>query len=87
MQDDVPRPVPGHLRSAGAADLLDQALEFRAAFGAWPRTWPEFVHGLGHLSRAAAAEKLRMADAIAAHKQKPEDWLRWQSDHRTLSGG
>lgn len=87
MQDDVPRPVPGHLRSTGAADLLDQAYEFRATFKAWPRTWPEFVHGMGHLSRAAAAEKLRIADAVAAHKQKPEDWQQWKSDHQTLAGG
>lgn len=83
----MPRPVPGRLRGTGAPDLLDQALEFRAAFGAWPRTWAEFVHGLGHLARAGAAEKLRIADAVAAHKQKTEHWRQWQHDHRTLAGG
>jgi hypothetical protein len=86
VQDDVARPVPAHLRSAGAADILDQALEFRVGFGAWPRTWAEFVHGMGHLSRAAAAEKLRIADAVAATKN-PDGWQQWARDHRTLSGG
>ena len=57
------------------------------AFGEWPRTWASYVHGVAHLARAAAAEKLRMADAIAAHKQKPQDWKRWVSEHRTRAGG
>lgn len=42
--------------------------------------------GLGHLARAGAAEKLRTADAVAAHKQKAADWKQWQRDHRTLAG-
>jgi hypothetical protein len=66
--------------------LLDQAFEFRVAFGAYPRTWVEFNLGLAHLGRAAPAEKLRLADAVAAHKQKPADWQRWVSEHRTLAG-
>jgi hypothetical protein len=87
VQDDVPRPVPGHLRSAGAADLLDQSYEFERAFHHPPRSWADFVHGSSHLSRAAAAETLRIADAVAAHKQKPGDWEQWKRDHQTLAGG
>ena len=86
MPDDVPRPIPGHLRGSGAADLLDQAWEYRAGFGAWPETWPEFVYGLGHLSRASAAEKLRLADSFAA-TQNAEGWPQWVRDQQTLSGG
>lgn len=85
MPDDVARPTSGRLRSARAVDLLDSALEFRAAFGAWPETWLEFVHGLGHLGRAAAAQKLRIADAVAATRD-PKGWRQWQHDHRTLAG-
>ena len=84
MPDEVPRPVS---HAGGRPDLLDQALEFRVAFGAWPRTWAEFLHGVAHLARAAAAEKLRIADATAAPQQKPADWKRWVSDHRTMAGG
>ena len=86
MPDDVPRPVPTHLRGSSAADLLDQAYEFRAGFGAWPETWAEFVHGMGHLSRASAAEKLRLADAFAA-TQNAKGWAKWVRDHQSLAGG
>lgn len=57
------------------------------AIGAWPETWVEFQHGIAHLGRASAAEKLRIADAVAAHKQKAADWRRWRSDHQCLAGG
>lgn len=87
MPDEIDRAVPRHLRGEGDPDLLDQALEYRAGFGAWPGTWVEFQHGIAHLGRAAAAEKLRMADAVAAHKQKEGDWRAWTADHRYLSGG
>lgn len=87
MPDDVPRPIPGHLRGSSAADLLDQAYEFRAGFGAWPESWADFVYGMGHLARASAAQKLRIADAVAATKGDTKGWQEWQRDHRTLSGG
>lgn len=89
MPDDVQRSVPRHLRGNGdrAPDYLDQALEFRAAYGSWPSTWVEFCHGIGHLSRAGAAEKLRIADAVAAHKQEKGGWRQWVRDHEYLSGG
>lgn len=84
MPDELPRPVPRHLKGKGDADLLDQAHEFRAAFGAWPRTWVEFSHGMAHLARASTREKLRMADAVAAHKQKRRQWNQWVRDHQAL---
>lgn len=84
MPDEVERPVPRHLRSDRDPDLLDQALEWRAAFGGWPATWPEFVHGIGHLGRAAVREQARTADAVAAHKQKQADYRQWQRDRETL---
>lgn len=86
MPDDVPRPVPGHLRGDGGADLLDQVYEFQRAFKRLPRSWPDFVSGCAHLSRAACAEKLRIADAVGATKD-PDGWQRWVRDHRALSGG
>ena len=87
VPDEVPRPLPNAGGgSSRSPDLLDQAFEFRAAFGAWPRTWMEFAHGIGHLGRAAAAEKLRIADATAAPHQKPADWKAWVSELRTISG-
>jgi hypothetical protein len=86
VPDEVQRPVPRHLRaSGGAADLLDQALEFRVAFGAYPRTWAEFISGTAHLGRAAPAEKLRIADAVAATRD-PKGWDQWKRDHQTLAG-
>lgn len=85
MPDEVPRPVPGHLRGAGAADLLDQTLEFRVAFGAYPRTWVEFCVGCAHMARARAAEKLRHADSFAA-VQNADGWKQWKRDHCTLAG-
>lgn len=85
MPDEVPRPVPQHLRGSGAADFLDQALEFRRAFGVWPATWREFVAGSAHLARAGIADKLRMADAFAA-TQNPDGWQKWSEDHRALLG-
>lgn len=85
MPDDVPRPIPSHLRGAGAADLLDQAYEFRAAFGAWPESWAAFVAGTAHLSRAVVAEKLRIADAVAATKDA-KGWDKWRRDQQTLAG-
>ena len=88
MPDEIPRPVPdAGGRASSRTDLLDQALEFRRAFGEWPRSWVEFIHGVGHLARAAAAEKLRIADATAAPHQKPADWKRWVSELRTQAGG
>jgi len=51
-----------------------------------PCTWVEFCSVGAHLARASAAEKLRIADAVAAHKQKPEDWAGWRSDHQALGG-
>jgi hypothetical protein len=66
--------------------LLDQVLEFRRAFCAYPRTWAKFVLGTAHLARASAGEKLRMADAVAAHKQKPEAWRQWVADQQSAAG-
>ena len=86
MPDEIPRPVPEAGPERARPDLLDQALEFRRAFGAWPRSWVEFIHGVGHLARAAAAEKLRIADATAAPHQKSADWKRWVSELRTQTG-
>lgn len=86
MPDDVARPVPKRLRGSGAPDLLDQALEVQIALGRAPRSWAEFVSVSAHIGRASSAEKLRISDAVAAHKQKPEDWLQWQRDHEALAG-
>lgn len=88
VPDEVNRSVPRHLRGDGDPDILDQLSEYKAGHGgAVPDTWVEFQHGIAHLGRAAAAEKLRIADAVAAHKQKEADWRAWTADHRYLSGG
>jgi hypothetical protein len=87
VPDDVARSVPDHLRSSRDYDVLDRAYEFRAGYGAWPRTWVEFCHGLGHLARAAANEKLQAADAFVAPQQKKEQWRQWVHDHQYLAGG
>ena len=84
MPDEVQRPAID--ADGNPADVLDQALEFRVAFGAWPRTWAEFVLGAAHLGRASAAEKLRIADAVAATRGKPEAWLQWVADLKHLAG-
>lgn len=41
---------------------------------------------MGHLARAVAAEKLRTSDAVSAHKQKPDEFRRWQTDQQALAG-
>lgn len=87
MPDELSRPVPRHLSSDRDSDLLDQALEFRAAYKSWPGTWIEFNLGVAHLSRASAAEKLRLAEAFNAPHQKPDAFRQWQSDLRYLAGG
>ena len=74
------------MRGERPADLLDQVWEYRAAYGEWPDTWMAFCHGIAHLARAASAEKLRVADAVAAHKQKAADFRQWLKDTSTLAG-
>ena len=46
----------------------------------------EFVHGVAHLGRAAAAEKLRLADAVSAPHMKKGDLRQWQRDLRATAG-
>lgn len=86
MQDDVPRPVPGHLRGSGAPDYISERYAFEKGFNRLPDSWADFVHGTAYLARESAAEKLRIADAIAATKDS-KGWAQWVRDHQTLSGG
>jgi hypothetical protein len=74
-------PEPGARRRT--ADALDSLSEFARAFPAWietrgphrgyPISWGHYRAGMRHLTRAAANEKLRLADSFrAAQAQKEE---------------
>jgi len=88
VPDDIKRPSPrGPIGGASRAiDLADQAFEFRAAFGHWPRLWVEFQLGIHQRQRAHAAERLRHADAVAAANGTQETWQQWVRDQKSAAG-
>lgn len=52
----------------------------------YPATWAAFVYGMQHLGRAAAIEKLRIADAVNAGQGVKDYMTEWQAVQRTLAG-
>jgi hypothetical protein len=38
------------------------------------------------IERENAASKLRMADAVSAHKAKERDWKKWVREHSAIAG-
>jgi hypothetical protein len=69
-------------------DLGRFALRFPAWTGAdgYPLTWRHYVYGMAAIERENAAAKMRMADAVAAHKAGQRDWKRWVREHSAISG-
>jgi hypothetical protein len=51
-----------------------------------PLSWRHYVYGMAQVERSRSAEKLRIADAVSAHKQKQDDFRRWWREHVALSG-
>jgi hypothetical protein len=69
-------------------DLAAFCLHFPAWVGpdGMPLSWRHYVHGMQQIERSRSGEKLRIADAVSAHKQKQDDFKRWWREHVALSG-
>jgi hypothetical protein len=52
----------------------------------YPISWRHYVYGMAAIERGRAAEKLRMADAVSAHKAKEQHRKRWQDEHQAMAG-
>ena len=69
-------------------DLTTFAIRFPAWIGkdGYPLSWRHYIYGMAAIERENAAEKLRMADAVSAHKAKERDFKRWLREHSAIAG-
>jgi hypothetical protein len=69
-------------------DLGTFALRLPAWMGAdgYPISWRHYIYGMAAIERENAADKLRMADAVAVHKSKEQGFKRWIKEHSAIAG-
>jgi len=69
-------------------DLATFCLRYPAWVGAdgYPLSWRHYIYGMAALERENAAQKLRTADAVSAHKAKDRDWKKWVREHSAIAG-
>lgn len=70
---------------------MDGLCEFVRAYPAWvrdglPLSWRHFGYGMAHLGRAAAAESLRVAAAVAMSFMPSDEGRAWRAQQKRAAG-